>query len=250
MNEQIPGKKLAKILLKRIFTSNVISTIVNIMFPIILSIYSSTYNNSVTYKWYIGLCLGFIVLFVYNVTFGIITTKEKKYRGYLNLLIKCYYEQNSINKLSAIKIYRMEKIIKTHLDKRMPVNRIVFEKIADFNTIAFDICNSIYNIISSEYGIDTCCEVTIFRRFDEQIKMVAFATETKTPPSSYNNKYKLNSKQSKYCFVDIFKRGSDKIVCCANNKEVLDKFTLLEKSEEREKKDMSIHWNPIKNRSK
>lgn len=237
MEVKIPGRKLAKILIIRTFTSSIIRTLINIVLPIVISLYSVSYNNDESlFPWVIPIIGLLLLILIYNLISEYLIKLEKRELLFIDLMHKCYFDHAVINTNSAIKIYRLGNTIKRHLQSNIPVNKFVFDKIADFNTVAFDICNSIYNIITSKYDLDTECEVTVFKLIGDKVKMVAYSNRTGVPPASYKNYYKICSNNKKYLFVRLFNEVSPQIHYCANITEVKKEFCYIEESCPREEK--------------
>lgn len=160
--------------------------------------------------------------------------KEKKKMIYWDLLDYAYRNHSNINKRVATKLYRLNKIIIEQLDKNKPVDKAIFDKMADFYTISFDVCNSIYRIIVDKYGIDTDCEVTIYRSNDYGISMIAYANKNDSAPLTYKIEYKKKTDQ--YLFGRLFKDLNAEIYVCPNKKSVQKNFKFLKGSERREEK--------------
>lgn len=234
MLNKVSGRELAKELLIRAFTSAISRTFVNTLIPILISVYSLKYNEEVNLNWFIPIIIMTFFILVYNIVAEFILSKQKKDIRYWELLEESYRNHCSLNRRSATKIYRLNKLIKNYLEKEEPVKKVAFDKIADFNTIAFDVCNSIYKIIEKTFGIDTECEVTVYQATTEGISMIAFANKNEEPPTSYRRTYTKNS--SKYLFGKLFKDLNAQIVVCSKKEDVQHKFKLLKGSEVRESK--------------
>lgn len=228
---KISGRELAKQLGMRFFTSSLIRTIINTIIPIVISIYSCYYNDNVTFIWYLPIIVMIFMILAYNITAGKLLVKEKKELTYMDLLEECYRNQANINRRSATKMFRLHKIINTHLSNNKPIDKVVFDKVADFNTISFDICNSIYKMIESKYGVDTKCEVTVFQSLKDGIVMIAYANKNEEPPTSYMRTYK---KSKKYLFGKLFQDLNANIHICHNKETVKKDFHFIEDSKTRE----------------
>lgn len=200
--KKIPGKELAKQLFIRFFISSLIRTIINTIIPIFVSIYSFYYNENVKFTWYLPIIMMIVLIFIYNVIAEWLLSKEKKEFEYMDLLEECYRNHLAINKRTATKLYRLHKLINTHISNKKPINKVVFDKVADFHTISFDICNSIYKMIENKYGTDAKCEVTIFQSTEDGIVMIAYANKNDEPPISYKRIYKKS--KNKFLFGKIF----------------------------------------------
>lgn len=234
MRTKIPGRELASQLLIRFFTGAISRTIINTSIPIILSVYSLYYNEKVELHWYFPIVLLSMVILIHNIVAEILLRKERKDLKYWDLLEESYRSHCNLNRRSAAKIFRLNKIIKKQLEKGQPVDIMVFDKMADFHTISFDVCNSIYNMIVNKFGVDTKCEVTIYQAVDNGVSMVAYANENNETPLSYKRRYTKN--YQKYLFGKIFKDLNAQIFVCVNQQEVRDNFKWLHGSEVREQK--------------
>lgn len=246
MWNQIPGRELAKQLLIRIFTSGIIRTIVNVVMPIFISLYSVSYNKNVNFSWYCPLIVLLLIIVTYNIIAEILLSKKKNSNIYNDLLVDCYNNQSDINKNSATKLYRLNNLIIKHISKQKPVDKIVFEKIADFSSVSFDICNSIYKIITNRFGVETECEVTVYHSDGKAVSMIAFANKNTSPPTTYKKIYKINAKNKDYLFVRLLDNTNDKPHCCVNKEEVDKDFKYIEDSEERERKICQYIGVPLK----
>lgn len=229
---KIPGKDLVIELTKRVIISGITRTIINTILPIAISIYSLSYIDGKELIWYIPIIVMIASIFVYNLMAEILINKEKTKMIYLDLLDNAYRSHSNINRRSATKLYRLNKIIKKQLNNHIPVDKSIFDKMADFYTISFDICNSIYNIIEERYGIETECEVTIYQSNNEGISMIAYANKNDSPPLTYRRIYK--KKCSQYLFGKLFKDLNATIHVCPNKQAVQNDFKFLEGSEKRE----------------
>lgn len=229
---KMTGKELVVELLKRLFINSVCRTTVNTILPIIISLYSLTYSSNISVRWYIPIVLIVIFIFIYNVVAELLLGIERKRMIYCELLDNAYRSHSNINKRSATKLYRLNKIIKKQLKNSFPIDKSVFDKMADFQTISFDICNSIYTIIKDKYGIKTDCEVTIYQSNEDGISMIAYANKNDLPPLTYRRIYK--KKCSQYLFGQLFKDLNAEIHVCPDKESVQNDFTFLKGSEKRE----------------
>lgn len=236
MKTKISGKDLAIELIKRFFTSSFFRIIVNTILPIIISLYLLGYNHEQKFKWFIPVIILILLICGYNIIAEILLNIERKYLEYWDLLDEAYRDHCYLNSSSATKLYRLNKIIIKQLKNNNPIDKSVFDKMADFNTISFDVCNSIYNIIVNKYGIDTECEVTIYRFNPDNngISMIAYANKNEEPPLTYNRIYSRNA--DKYLFGKLFKDKNAQIHVCINSMEIKNEFKFLEGSEIREQK--------------
>lgn len=235
MKTKISGKDLAIELLKRFFTSSILRVTINTILPIIISIYLLGYSHQQNFVWYIPIIALILFILIYNIIAEILLNLERKYLKYWDLLDEAYRNHSYLNSSSATKLYRLHKIIIKQLKTVNPVDKSSFDKMADFNTISFDVCNSIYNIIVNKYGIDTECEVTIYHcNNDGGISMIAYANKNKEPPLTYKRMYSRNTTQ--YLFGKLFKDKNAQIHVCINKEEVKNDFKFLEGSEMREEK--------------
>lgn len=234
MNSKIPGKELAKQLLQRFFISGIIRTIFNTLIPIFISLYSLNYSKKVDYVWYLPIIFMLFLIVVYNIIAEVLLNKERKELELIDLTEICYRNQCRINNESAIKLLRLNKLIKKHIDNCKPIDKIVFDKVADFESIAFDICNSIFEIIIKKFGIDTECEVTVFKSNGKEAMMVAFANEQGKAPAAYRRLYKIAKIKRKYLFIQLLRDLNAQIHCCVNKEEVERDFVYFEESKARE----------------
>lgn len=246
MNEDISGKALLILLIRRFFTSGIIKTLVNFIFPTIMTFYSVTYDKNAGLKWFIPVVLMLLLVTLYNISSEIILSLEKKKYVLMDLLSKCYYDHNMINRKCAVRISRLEKLIRGYIKQNKPIPVKAFDKMVDFNTIAFDICNSIYKVITEKYGKETECEVTVFKSESKKIKMVAYANEMSNMPSCYTREYKKESRNKKYLFVRLLEHPNSKPFSCANKDEVKNEFEFFDGSIEREKAICQYIGIPIK----
>lgn len=232
MLKQIPSKELVLEILHRFCLDGICGVIVNTILPIFISLYAAGYTNKQSILWFIPIILMMACIIGYSVFVAILQAREKEKLFYWNLLEEAYHNHSKINSASATKLYRLGKIIRKQLDQNNPVDRSVFDKMADFRTIAFDICNNIYNIITDKYGTDTKCEVTICHEQNNKISMIAYANQNSTPPLTYQRVYKKNNK---YLFGKMFMDLNAQIHVCPNKEAVEKDFILLKGSETREK---------------
>lgn len=241
---KIPGKQLLKLVIMRFFTSPFCRTFVNTIVPIIVSIYFLEYNENIKWTWYIPVVVIILGITIFNIFAEYLLAKEKKELEYMDLLKQCYRNQSAINRRSASKIYRLNKVITKHLKNNKPIEKLVFDKVADFNTISFDICNSIYQMIENKFGEQTECEVTVYQSTNKGISMIAFANRRNEPPTSYNTTYKKSD--NKYLFLKLFDNLNAQIFVCPNKESVQNNFTWIEGSDIREKKICQYIGIPLK----
>lgn len=112
---KIPGKQLLKLVIIRFFTSPFFRTFVNTIVPIIVSIYFLEYNENIKWTWYIPVVVIILGITIFNIFAEYLLAKEKKELEYMDLLKQCYRNQSAINRRSASKIYRLNKVITKHL---------------------------------------------------------------------------------------------------------------------------------------
>lgn len=245
MKERITGKELFFIIITRFFISGISRTIINVILPIFISLYSVTYNNS-SFVWWLPIILSMSFLLIYNITSEILLNKERKTGAYIDLLSKCYFDHSKINQSCSTKILRLGKITRKYMysDKKITVD--IFDKIADFNTVAFEICSSIHKIITDRFGTDIECEVTVFKSENKKIKMAAYANNTNTVPSCYKHTYKQDSNNRKFLFVRLLENPSSKPYCCVDKDEVKQSFCFIEGSKSREESICQYIGIPVK----
>lgn len=253
--EQLNGikwTKLLKILLIKIFSSELVAAIVNIVIPAIISILGVKYNNSI-YWWISILCLMFVII-SFNVTTVIIKNKINKRDSLLNIISRCFYDQMLINEKAANNIYRLNKrIAKYTKENKQLVNKSVFDQIADFQTISFTICESIHKMLTSEYGKEIKCEVTLMKKNikTSKINMIAFSNNDNKAPSTYNVTYNTkNSDDSNILFVKLFGDLNAEIKCIPDREQVRKSFIKLNGSEKREGEICQYIGIPIKTNRK
>lgn len=91
---------------------------------------------------------------------------------------------------------------------------------------------------------DIRCEVTIMKKINNTIKMVAYANDENKNPSSYTTYFNLN--ESDILFVRIFNDLDGEIICQPNKKAVNEAFKKLPGSVKREEEICQYIGIPIK----
>lgn len=246
MIHNISGKKLLKVFFLKTFTSDITNSIVNVILPILISLYCLYYRADVDKNWWTPIAIMLGVILVFNILSVIVRSNAKKGMETIDLIYKCYNEHCSINKKSATSIYRLNKLIEKYIYQNQPVPKMAFDKIVDFQTVSFAICKSLHNIITEKYDKDVECEVTVFQRFNNDIEMIAYANNTNVMPGTYNTKYDITKKTKNIGFIKIFKDVNAQIVCWCNKEEINDNFKILDSSSERESKICQYIGIPIK----
>lgn len=241
MND-ISGKNLLKILLFKLFTSDILNAIINIILPIIISIRCTDYSNDT--NWWLSTIIIIIIIIIFNIISVILKNIQEKQNKNLNIIYKCYNDQSTINKKAATKIYRLNKSINGYIKDGTPINKKVFDKIADFQTLSFIVCESIRNMLVTEYGKDIKCEVTLMKNDSGNIKMLSYSNDDNKIPSSYTKNF--NYDDIDIYFVKLFKDLNAEITCLPNKKSVNDNFKKIKGSEKREDQICQYIGIPIK----
>lgn len=239
------GLKLIKILSFKLFTSDTLTAIINIILPIIVSILCINYSNSIT--WWLPIIIIFICIIFFNIISAILKNKKNKKIMMQNIITRCYNDQMVINEKAANIIYRLNKRISECLKDNKPLNnKKIFDKIADFQTISFTVCDSIYEILTSEYGDDIKCEVTLMNKNlnNNEIKMVAYSNYDKKMPSSYRSTFSTNDMG--IYFVKLFDDLNGEIACIPTKEQIKNDFKKLQGSETRENEICQYIGIPIK----
>ena len=243
MYESINGKKLIKILFVKVFTSDIIGSIVNIVIPCLLSLHSITYKKGdIPWYWITGIFL--VILIVYNILSCIIRRVTERQNKQLNIVYNCYNEQRSINSKFATYIYRLNKAINGYISSSTPIDKKSLDKIADFQTFSFCVCESIYKIINKEFGDDILCQVTLMKKENNIVKMVAYANDNEIMPSSYKEEFHLDS--SDIFFITLFNDLNGEIRCIPKKEDIGTKFKIFNGSSEREKNICQYIGIPVK----
>lgn len=243
MENNINGRRLLKLFFLNFFTSDTINSVINILIPVIISIYCTICVNKT--NLIVVTCSLCLVVFVFNVLSSRFRKKEGKKINFLNLIFKSYNEQSLINSKAATNIFRLNKAIEKYISDNIPVSKQVFDKIADFQTTAFIISQSIHSLLKQEFGEDIKCEVTIMKKeLYSTIKMIAYANNNNKLPSSYNKTYSFNEED--IFFVKLFKDPDSEIKCLSTKMEVQDKFKKLKGSKKREDEICQYIGIPIK----
>ena len=244
MENFVSGRKILKIFFIKLFTSDILNSVINIMLPIYISIRCTSFVNNNRW-WYgtIAICI-FIVLF--NTLSIIIRKKQDGMVKNLNIIYKCYNDHCSINSEVASNIFRLNKIINNYLLDGNPVSKKVFDKIADFQTISFIICKRIQSLLRKEFGDEIQCEVTLMKKSENCIvNMIAYANNDNIIPSSYKKVFNLNQDKD-INFIKIFNDLEGEIVCLPNRQSVEKEFKKLNGSKKREDAICQYIGIPIK----
>lgn len=242
MENEISGKKLLRILIFKIFASDIVNAIINILLPVIISIRCTNFkNNKQWWRYTILVCL---IIVIFNIVSVTVKNLHNKTNKKLNMVYKCYSDQTVINTKVANKIYRLNKCINGYILENKPVSKKAFDKIADFQSISFIICESIYNMLVTEYGKTIQCEITLMKKTDKIIKMISYANDDNIMPSSYSQNFSID--ETALYFVSIFSNPDGNIVCLPDRKSVTDHFKKIEGSTKRENKICQYIGIPIK----
>lgn len=242
-NSSINGKKLLKLLILKFLTSDIINMIVNIVIPCILSVHCTKYikNNK---TWWIITCSLVLIIIIYNIFSTVAKKINQKNIRLLNIVYNCYNEQRMINCKFATKIYRLNNTIMNHVSSKTRIDKKALDNFADFQSVSFDVCQSIHKILNEEFGEDILCEVTLMKKEKNIIKMVAYANNNGEMPSSYKEKFAL--KNSDVYFVRLFNNLNAKIVCLSTQEDIGKNFKMLNGSNEREKNICQYVGIPVK----
>lgn len=243
MDKDINGKKLLKLVLIKIFSSDIIITFVNIIIPCGLSVHCSFSSGKDTSWWFITILL-LLIIVLYNGISVIVKKITGKQNQQLNIVYSCYNEQQLINSKFATNIYRLNKAINNYIKDNVHINKKSLDNYVDFQTVSFCICQSIYKILVEEFGKDILCEVTLMKRENDIIKMVAYANENNKIPSSYKTTFKLDA--SDICFIRIFNDLNGEIFCLPNKEAIEKEFKKFDGSYEREKNICQYIGIPVK----
>lgn len=243
MDKEISGRRLLKICFVKFLSSDIIIAFINIILPCILSIHCSKYIKGNKIWWIITFVL-LIIIGIYNVFSAIIKSRLKIQNQQLNIVYNCYNEQQLINSKFATDIYRLNKAINNYIKDNVHINKKSLDNYADFQTFSFCICESIYKILVEEFGKDILCEITLMKRENDKIKMIAYANENSKIPSSYKTIFELNSRD--VCFIRIFNDLNGEIFCLPNKEAVEKEFKKFEGSYEREKNICQYIGIPVK----
>lgn len=243
MDRDICGIKLLKIFLLNLFSSDIIITLINIIIPCILSIHCSKYvKGDSLWRNITFILLGIIV--VYNIISTIVKKIINRQNKQLNIIFNCYNEQQLINSKFATDIYRLNKAINGYITEGVHISKKSLDNYADFQTFSFCVCESIYKILIEEFGKNISCEVTLMKRNNNSVKMIAYANENNKMPSSYKRDFNLSSNDA--CFIKIFNDLNGEIFCLPNKKAVEKEFKKFDSSYEREKDICQYIGIPVK----
>lgn len=242
MENAIKGKELFLIFFNKIFTSDILNTLINLILPCILSIHCINYKDIFTWLFIVIFIL--IIMFTFNIISSIVRKKNKQQNKQLNIIYNCYSDHCLINSNFATSIYRLNKTVNEYIKLKKPISKKAFDNIADFQTFSFSVCQSIHRILVNELGKDILCEVTLMRKENNSIKMVAYANDNKTIPSSYNDSYSLDDRN--ICFIRLFNDLEGEIYCISEKDGITDNFFKFNGSKKRENKICQYIGIPVK----
>ena len=242
MGSEIGGKELIRIIVDKFFTSDITNAIINIMLPCIISIRCTYFKD--TASWWVYTIILCILIILFNIVSVICKNKKNAQIKMLTIVHKCYNEQSSINNKFANNIFRLNNNINDYLKNRIPITKKSLDKIADFQTFSFAVCESIQGMLKNEFGIDIQCEVTLMKKERDIIKMIAYANNNNQVPSSYKKEFNLSA--SGICFVRIFNDLDGEILCLPTKKSVNENFEKLKGSVKREDEICQYIGIPIK----
>lgn len=242
MSSDISGKELIIIFFEKIFTSDIINAFINILLPCIISIHCTNFKNDK--KWWaltISIC---IIIILFNIASATIKGIKGRQIRQLSIIFNCYGEQSSINSKFATNIFRLNKSVNDCIKNKTPVSKKSLDKIADFQTFSFSICESIHKMLCKELGVDILCEVTLMKKEDDKIKMVAYANNDNKMPSSYKTDFTLDT--TDICFIRLFNDLNGEILCLPTKKDITANFLKLKGSIKREDEICQYIGIPIK----
>lgn len=242
MATDISGKELIKIALEKFFTNDFINAIINILLPCIISIHCTNFKNNM--EWWaftIGIC---VAIFLFNIICTIIKSLKSREIKQLTIVYKCYEEQSNINNKFATNIFRLNKSVNEFITNNTPITKKSLDKIADFQTFSFSICESVHSMLCNEFGRNILCEVTLMKKENNKIKMVAYANNDNKMPSSYKTEFELDA--TDICFIRLFNDLNGEILCLPTKKDITDNFLKLQGSIKREDEIYQYIGIPIK----
>lgn len=245
-------KTILYILYIRIFGNISFNSFLNICLPIVLSIIFEIpeENRDGNFRTYVVVIIAAIVVF--NLLFYIANVMKNKNEKWKNLLDNVIKHISAINIETANNIFRMHKHTKASIASNSIVDKNHYNKIADFQQLAFLVCKAVYEIISEQLGCDEC-EVTVYQKFIKEkgkkwdyVKMIAYATKDSTIPSTYETTYNINKNALNTVFMQLFKKTNPDPVILHKQKEIKSQFVFLDKSKQREEKICQYIGMPIK----
>lgn len=242
MYDNFSWRKLVKIAFIKIFTNNFVDTFVNILLPCVLSIHCAKYTNNNQWWYKTVFLLSCVVTF--NILSVIIKQISNKNLKQLTIIYNCYAEQSIINSKFATNIFRLNKMINECIASKTPINKKSLGQLADFQSFSFSICESIHKMLCQDFGKDISCEVTLMKKENTKIKMIAYANENNHMPSTYRKVYNL--KNSEICFIRLFNDLNAEIICYPDKKAVEQNFKFLDGSAKREKQICQFIGIPVK----
>lgn len=235
-------KKIILIVIKKFFESDIINAAINIILPCVISVHCTKYTND--FNWWLFTIIMFAIIIVFNIMAAIFKRIKDKQQRQLNIVFDCYCEHGVINSKFATSIFRLNKSVNQHLIEKKPISKNLLDKIADFQSFSFSICESIQKMMVKEFGSDILCEVTLMKKENDKIKMVAYANNDDRMPSSYKNEFKLDS--SSIFFIRVFNDLNGEICCLPTKEDISDNFHKLEGSAKREDEICQYIGIPIK----
>ena len=242
MSTDISGKELVIIALEKFFTNDFINAIINILMPCIISVHCTNFKDDK--EWWsftVGICIGIVVFNIISTIIKSIKTKETKQ---LIIVHKCYEEQSAINSKFATNIFRLNKSVNEFITNNIPITKKSLDKIADFQTFSFSICESVHSMLCKEFGKDILCEITLMKKENDKIKMVAYANNDNKMPSSYKTEFTLDT--TDICFIRLFNDLNGEILCLPTKKDITNNFLKLQGSIKREDEICQYIGIPIK----
>ena len=187
-----------------------------------------------------------MLIAVFNIISVISKNIQNRQNRELNVVYRCYNDQGIVNEKIATHIFRLTKTINEFMSDGKPINsKRSFNKIADFQTLSFIICDSIHNMLVSEYGNQIECQVTLMQNCSGNIKMISYSNDKNKMPNSYSKKFSITN-DIDYYFVQLFRDLNCEISCLPNKKSINESFKKIPGSEIREGKICQYIGIPIK----
>lgn len=193
-----------------------------------------------------------VAIIICNILFYIANVIKEKNNKWKNLLNSTTKHISAINVETANNIYRMHKHTKSIISSNTRIDKDNFNKIADFQQLAFLVCKAIYEIVSEDLNC-TDCEVTVYQKFMKEkdkrtdyTKMIAYATKDSIVPSTYHVTYHINKNAKNTNFMKMLKKTNTESIIIHRKANMKGNFEILEMSKEREEKICQYVGIPIK----
>lgn len=230
------------------FSSSLILSIINIVMPVIITVYSAVYAANLKISI---LAISVIIIIVFNIISYFVATVESQNKKLDILVSKAYNEQNLINIETSTQIFRMNTHIWKKFEKKESLLRTEICEFINFQKYSFLICKSIYSMLKSEYNFDGFT-VTIHQRFSEGdnnefMKMIAYENQNSKIPNSYYEKFYINEQKNRnYNFVKASVENDDDLIILENKNIFHGNFQLIDTSKKREQEICQYIGIPIK----